>query len=378
MIDKKSFCLVPWFGVFVDSKSIGPCCVNYELSSATTIEEYLNSQELKDLKKDFLEGKKPQSCDACWKTEFAGISSVRQEKRNILVNEKNTLLKGYNNFNIRISNKCNYKCRMCHPRYSSAWELDKKASFLMKGTFYKVESFNIDKYKKNIQYILDIAKKHKVSINILGGEPLIADEFLYFLDKTKEYNVRSNIILNINTNLSVTKYKNKSFKDEFSTFDTVVMHASLDGLNSVGEYIRKGFKQSIFNNNLEYFKEYVKYLNITLQLYNIYDMPNIYKYAENRDVNIIINYLTIPNYLSISLLDRIERDNILKYYKYNNFYNKEIEDSLNNEKVRLKDLYKFINYTEGLDKLWKTDFKAMIPELKNWYERVKNNEHNMV
>jgi MoaA/NifB/PqqE/SkfB family radical SAM enzyme len=372
------FCLIPWFGVFIDSKSTGPCCVNYNLSNTTSVESYLKSIELNNIKKEFLESKKPKSCEVCWKSESIGVKSIRQEKSEVLLKETKFNLKTYFHFSIRISNKCNYKCRMCSPKFSSAWQLDTKASLLRDGKILNIDLFDFNSYKENIQYITNIAKKQVININILGGEPLISNEFLYLLEKSKELDVRKNIILNINTNLSVNKYNNIDYKKEFSTFKAVVLHASIDGINKIGEYIRKGFKQNIFNNNLKYFRDYVKHLNITLQVYNIYDMPNIYNYAKDNKINIIINYLNEPSYLSISILDKKERENILNYYKNHNFYNKDIEASLINETINTNDIKNFIEYTDSLDSLWKIDIKKNIPELNSWYERIKNEKYNMV
>ena len=372
------FCLIPWFGVFIDSKSTGPCCVNYNLSNTTSVESYLKSIELNNIKKEFLESKKPKSCEVCWKSESIGVKSIRQEKSEVLLKETKFNLKTYFHFSIRISNKCNYKCRMCSPKFSSAWQLDTKASLLRDGKILNIDLFDFNSYKENIQYITNIAKKQVININILGGEPLISNEFLYLLEKSKELDVRKNIILNINTNLSVNKYNNIDYKKEFSTFKAVVLHASIDGINKIGEYIRKGFKQNIFNNNLKYFRDYVKHLNITLQVYNIYDMPNIYNYAKDNKINIIINYLNEPSYLSISILDKKERENILNYYKNHNFYNKDIEASLINETINTNDIKNFIEYTDRLDSLWKIDIKKNIPELNSWYERIKNEKYNMV
>jgi MoaA/NifB/PqqE/SkfB family radical SAM enzyme len=372
------FCLIPWFGVFIDSKSTGPCCVNYNLSNTTSVESYLKSIELNNIKKEFLESKKPKSCEVCWKSESIGVKSIRQEKSEILLKETKFNLKTYFHFSIRISNKCNYKCRMCSPKFSSAWQLDTKASLLRDGKILNIDLFDFNSYKKNIQYITNIAKKQVINVNILGGEPLISNEFLYLLEKSKELDVRKNIILNINTNLSVNKYNNIDYKKEFSTFKAVVLHASIDGINKVGEYIRKGFKQNIFNNNLKYFKDYVKHLNITLQVYNIYDMPNIYNYAKDNKINIIINHLNEPSYLSVSILDKKERENILNYYKNHDFHNKDIEASLINETINTNDIKNFIEYTDNLDSLWKTDLKKSIPELKNWYERIIDEKYNVV
>jgi MoaA/NifB/PqqE/SkfB family radical SAM enzyme len=367
-----SFCLVPWYSVFIEPKSIGPCCVNYKLSNTNSIEDYLKSKELSELKKEFLKGNKPASCTFCWKAESIGIKSVRQEK-------SKTIMKEYQQFIIRISNKCNYTCRMCNSKYSSAWENDKKASILKKSVATVGEAtFNIDIYKKNINYIINEAKRKLITIDIIGGEPLISDEFIYFLEETKKENVRENIKLNINSNISVTTYKNIEYLKEFSNFNKVVIHASVDGIGKVGEYIRRGYKQPIFNKNLQYFKKYIKFINVTLQIYNIYDIPNIYRYAKDNNIGISINYLIEPKCLSIALLDYNERFKILEHYKNTSFHNKELEDAIINEIVNLELIDNFIIHTSGLDKLWKTDFIKSIPELASWYERVQHEKYNMV
>ena len=364
-----NFCFLPWTGVFIDNDSIGPCCVNYKLYNKNLINEYFNSLELKSLKDSFIKGGKHPSCNACWKEESLGIKSTRQRTK--------IKFKYYYYFTIRLSNKCNFKCRMCDEESSSAWAKDKEALNLK--VFNKTcSSFDLKKFKQNIEYILNIAKYYKITLVVIGGEPLISDEFVYFLEMCNKYNLYKNINLSINTNLSVYKYKNIDYKEEFKKFHKVRLHASIDGLENVGEYIRKGYKQATFDYNLSRLRDFIDSLNITIQIYNIYDIPNIHKYAETHNIKIFLNYLHMPSYLSLSILDTEERINIIKYYRNINFLNKEIINALNKEKVSINQISNFIKYTDGLDKLWKTDFKNSIPELKNWYERIKNYEHNMV
>jgi MoaA/NifB/PqqE/SkfB family radical SAM enzyme len=355
-----NFCFIPWTGVYVSRDTSGPCCVNYKLHNNSDINSYLESKELEDLKKSFIKGEKHSSCNACWKEEELGLSSVR--KRNPIE------YKHYYYFTIRVSNKCNFTCRMCHPKHSSAWELDKEATKLKDP--YTEEPFTLDTFEKNVNFILNIAKNNKVTIVIRGGEPLISDEFLHFLDRCSILNVYNNITMFINSNLSVSTYKKIDYKKEFDKFHRVVINASIDGINKVGEYIRRGFKQSIFDKNLEYFKKFIETLNITVQVYNVYDIPNIYNYAKDNNIIVLLNYLHRPNYLSVSILDKKERENILNYYSSLNFTNEEIINILKKESFKENELKRFIEYTKGLDKLWKTDFIKSIPELKDWYNRL--------
>ena len=364
-----NFCFIPWTGVYVNSGTTGPCCVNYKLHNNSDINSYLESKELEDLKKSFIKGNKPASCKTCWKREELGMESLR--KRNTV------LSKDYYYFTIRLSNKCNFTCRMCNQTYSSAWALDEKATALKDYT-PSYDTFNIENFKQNIEFILNKAKNTKIILVVLGGEPLISDEFIYLLNKCDEYNIYKNITLGINTNLSVTTYKNIDYKKEFSKFYKVKIHASIDGLEKVGEYIRRGFKQNIFNKNLNILKEFVYSLNIAIQTYNIYDIPNIYKYAEKNNIKkIYLGYVHDPTYLSIQILDDEERSKIKSYYDSINFNNKEILGVLLKEDFNKEKVEEFIKYTKGLDSLWKTNFTKSIPELANWYERIQDEKYNM-
>ena len=365
-----SFCYYPWTGIYVNSGTTGPCCVNTNVyNKNNSIESYLKSKELKDLKESFIKGNKPASCKTCWKEEELGIESVR--KRNTVIS------KDYYYFTIRLSNKCNFTCRMCNQISSSAWALDEKAVALIN---YPVSysPFNIENFKQNIEFILNKAKNTKIILVVLGGEPLISDEFIYLLNKCNEYNIYKNITLSINTNLSVITYKNVDYKKEFSKFYKVKIHASIDGLEKVGEYIRRGFKQNIFNKNLNILKEFVYSLNIAIQTYNIYDIPNIYKYAEKNNIKIYLGYVHGPKCLSIQILDDEERSKIKSYYDSINFNNKGILGALLKEDFNKEKVKEFIEYTKGLDSLWKTNFTKSIPELANWYERIQDEKYNMV
>lgn len=366
VFDKESFCVAPWTSIYSNGTSNGPCCVNYKLSYSKNINEYLNSEELNTLKNNFLNGIKSESCKKCWDAEKLGLTSIR------LSNNKSDLqfARDYCYFTIRLSNKCNFTCRMCHPKYSSAWELDKKASSL-KDKSPDIDFFILENFYKTVDYVIDKARKNIITVTLIGGEPLISDELLYFFEKCEKEKVINNIKLIINTNLSVTSYKNIEIKNFFDKFKKVSLYVSLDGINKVGEYIRRGFKQKIFDKNVNHYYDYIKSFSVTIQIYNIYDIPNIYKYSAVKNIPISLGFISKPEYLSLKLLDKEERENIINSYINNNFTDSTIINMLKYEEYD-GNLNNFITYTDNLDKLWKTNFIKEIPDLKNWYERVKN------
>ena len=77
-INKNTFCVAPWYSIFLDSKKrMAPCCRYKTMRSSKDAKEYFQSQEIKDLRKDLLQGVKNKNCEACWIDEENGGDSLR-------------------------------------------------------------------------------------------------------------------------------------------------------------------------------------------------------------------------------------------------------------------------------------------------------------
>ena len=356
----KNFCPLPWTEVYIGHDTTGPCCINTELYNSTDVSDYLKSEELKTLKKEFLKGNKPESCRYCWDTEKAGMTSVRQSQTT-----KGSKLQ---RVSLAITNKCNFKCRMCNPVDSSAWGSDITATKILYGNRYDRKKEKFIKHKDDyasIDWIIDQCKKEKLLVNLLGGEPFISPGFLYFLEQVNKYNLYDNISLVITTNLSVVKYKRIDFIQELSKFKDLDIYASIDGCFKVGEYIRQGFDFKKFHNNLVAMKDLINFFSVTLQVYNIYHMPILYKYADTLGIKINLNYLVGPVFLKVEILNEEERNKVLDYYKSVNFNNKDIINVLKTGDDYTNYREKYVSYTNSLDKLWNKNIKDYIPELSS-------------
>ena len=345
-----NFCFKPWVELFSHFNTYGPCCVNYKLFKGD-IKKYSQSIELKQLKKDFLAGKKPSSCSACWEAEAQGISSVRQLDNTIKSKNLETI-------SISLSNKCNFKCRMCNPEDSSAWALDTKACDIL--DWHDIPTTT---ELSTVDWIIDVAKKQHLHLRVMGGEPLITDEFVYLLKQINKYNLYNNIYLILTTNLSVLSFRGMNYLKYFEKFPKLDIYASFDGVGKVGEYIRHGFKFNKFDQNLKIANKFIKHLSVTIQLYNIFDMPNIFAYADKHDLNVNFNYLVNPTFLRIENLNSEDKKAVLEHYKQNNFINYELESALNTTRT-LNQKTQFLKYTKDLDLLWSKDLLHSIPELK--------------
>lgn len=344
-----SFCFKPWNEVYSHFDTSGPCCVNYNLHSGG-FSSYTNSPELTDLRNSFLKGKKHPSCKACWETEAAGIKSVRQGDTNYS--------KKLNRVSISLSNKCNFKCMMCNPEDSSSWSLDLNACAI-RG----MKSFLNKKDLSNIDWVIEKAKTNKIILTIMGGEALICEEYLYLLDQINRFDLFDNISLVLTTNLSVLSYRGVDHLEMFSRFANIDVYASFDGVGCVGEYIRYGFSSEKFESNLLKAKDYINYFSTTVMAYNIFDLPNIFSYAEKFGVTVNFNFLTDPEHLSVGILSKTERERVLRHYEKLNFKNKELINLLNTVKY-IDKKSEFLSYTKDLDILWNRDCLKSIPELE--------------
>ena len=56
---------------------------------------------------------------------------------------------------------------------------------------------------------------------MMGGEPLITDEFLYFLQQVDKHDLYENIYLILTTNLSVLSYKQINYLEYFDKFSKI-------------------------------------------------------------------------------------------------------------------------------------------------------------
>lgn len=345
----KNFCFRPWNEVYAHYDTCGPCCLNYGLHKGD-FNSYINSNELKELKKSFLAGERHPSCTNCWKTEDSGMTSVRQLNSDVSSR--------IHRISLTLTDKCNFKCIMCGPEHSSAWSNDSAACSLI-----GVSPIKTDVYFDKIDWIINYCKGKVIKLSMIGGEPFISDEYLYFLQEVAKHNLYSNFNLAITTNLSVLSYKGIDHFLELSKFPNKIIYASFDGVDSVGEYIRTGFKMKKFEDNLSKIVDHIDYLSVAVQIYNVFDMPKIYSFAEKFNLKVLLNFVTEPDFMSLNNLTIQDRDKVLSFYKSLGWYNKDLFNVLQND-ILLNKKEKLLQFTKDIDILWNRDCLSSIPELE--------------
>jgi sulfatase maturation enzyme AslB (radical SAM superfamily) len=233
-------------------------------------------------------GKVPPSCRICKEREDLGIRSTRQSCfRKVDETDPNRYLEFHKEdftvdtptvvkrLELRTSNLCNFKCRMCNSASSSEIAREVKDNPIL-GMFssYETESIaytpdqSLDELKK-------LALEGIQTLCFTGGEPFVIKQYYDFLDILIERGFTENIRVDLFTNCSVY---NPKFIERLQKFVKVRFVMSLDGVAATAEYIRKGTVWSTVEANV---MKYVKmpepfqlFFNTAISPYVLLDAAN--------------------------------------------------------------------------------------------------------
>jgi sulfatase maturation enzyme AslB (radical SAM superfamily) len=302
LIKNKNFCAIPFTRqtLWYDG-SYKLCCYagGENLSQEQNNKKSFNSDQLKKIRGEFLNGKYPRECSGCENLSDKDIVPPNAYETATWIDDRkkyNALVKNIQEFSqgneilpqmldIRLSNVCNLKCRTCNPANSSAIQSEYNTNFQNSN----IKKFNIGQIKQKYDHSIDDVGGELFRIYFAGGEPLIEQFNLKFLESYN--NLDTEII--INTNLTVV---NDRIIQIFSKFKNVTLMVSLDGVASVNDYIRQGSK---FDNIVENIRTVNKlenvevFVNFVLNMYNVFDTRNFFQYFE-------INFPEIFPRISIS------------------------------------------------------------------------------
>lgn len=428
----KSFCMAPWVSMHIwPEGKVFPCCL-WDVKEPVgninqdSLKEIWNSDKMKDARVKMLNGEKINACSRCYHLEETGYGSYRQDlnKRHgdkiqyiDLTNEDGSMDEvKLHLWDFRLSNYCNFKCRSCGFGLSSSWYSDTKALAVnpklkeIKSSYYN----NPDKDRKSSLIsindkvsFLDLLEPHYNCVDevyFAGGEPLMMPEHYEILDNIIK-NKRTDILLRYSTNFSKLTFKGKHVFDYWKHFKNMQLWISIDGVGKIGEYVRKGYNDKIFENNINEFKKSglappdIGYM-ITYGVLNYLHLFDIILNFIKRDFvdykepfygNKLPHFSPIsypPSYDSRFLPDRFKDqflkrlntfDQELKNAGASNFF---INDAINKLRAvydRSKEgefnythMLECITVTEELDKLRKEKFEEVFPYFNDLNDLVTN------
>ena len=354
----ENFCYHPWVGLDITPQGeFKPCC-KYSNPVANTLDDYLNSHELAQLKEQFLAGGSPSACKRCWDDEDAGILSKRQLDWKYVFEEVAPATDSFKVLSLPFGNSCNLACRTCSSYASSGWIAESKK--------LQIPIFKHQRFYQDTAFINDIKNKCNgiLHVEFPGGEPFIAGqaEHLEFLDYLLTQNPE-NISLHYMTN--VTVFPQEELWSKWSLFKNVDIQLSIDGTAQQFEYLRYPGR---WDEVVENVKKYMKYkkeniqisVSHTVSIFNVFYLPEFIKWClQNQLGRPYLGLVADPDYFSIKCLPKNVKDKLTD--RLTNFRLYSIIQYMNSEDLS----HLFVNACNQIDKvddLRNQNFKQIFPE----------------
>lgn len=320
----ENFCLYPFLHFQLDPDGRARPCCKYKVGDASwqqnvpklpnvDIDELWEQPEFQDLRDSFLRNERPDGCKACWDEEDAGIKSMRLQREN--AGKEHPYATFFHHIprtypktlDLKLSNLCNLKCRICTPFLSSQWI--KEVKDLQINDFGFNESFvnnSREKFSANPNNV-EILKKWAPTVDYLefyGGEPLMQQEHNDILKIIHEYGNPAMTGLYYNTNGTIC---DEEFFKIWAPFNEVIINFSIDDLGPRFEYERKNAKWDEVLKNIELYKEYSKKYNVNMRLklyttvgiLNVFYLKEFLDYMKKYDMNVMLNMVHYPHHFSI-------------------------------------------------------------------------------
>ena len=357
----KTFCMAPWTHTYLSPQSERRlCCASREKASwasqyidsekadknseytPISLEQHWNSPYMMDIRKSLLAGEEISQCQVC-NHKLLNIYTYRDYfTKNLFVNKIDEVFEKTNDdgytemkpisFDYRISNLCNFKCRMCGDQLSSSWEAENR----MLGYYdngaeaWATKEFKpiIEKFQKEVaeKELWDAVYEGRIEeIYWVGGEPLMFEIHWDIMKYLVESGHSKNVTVRYNTNLSRTSFKGTNLYDLLPHFKKVNVSASIDGTDKIVEYIRHGikwetwldnFKKGLFLNEL--YGDDGIVLDITITSPGLFSMKDLFDLALELNVKSYIkktfafdsSIIISPSMIPRTILNQIIDDNI--------------------------------------------------------------------
>lgn len=395
-----TMCAFPWMHLHAwpDGKAM-LCCIAHggkkrgEVGDFSThsYKEIMNSEKMKQVRLDLMDGKQIPECEVCWKDESLGKQSFRRNSMlSANYNIHDLLLKTHPDGTIddpkmlymdfRFSNLCNLGCQTCGSPLSSTIANNRKDNTLEinhlksknvlseRGTITSFVYARPNFMEEDVYPYLDDCREFYFA----GGEPLMHQEhfdILQYLNDNKLYNKQ----ISYSTNLTLTKWKGVDFIEIWKNFHKMLFWCSIDGQGDQLEYIREFSKHNNVFKNLDKIltlkessgpeKQYKVCICYTHSIYNAYYTKEFFQFMYDsgfmdRVDSIDINYAysiensvsILPDFAKTELKEKrkLDRESEVMQYAFTKFGNLEhyfdTIDSIIDEKGEPQAFDKLITY----------------------------------
>lgn len=360
-------CYHPWVGLDISPQGeFKPCC-KYNKTIATSLDGYIDSHELANLKEQFLNGQQHAGCSRCWNDEAAGLPSKRLLDNEYLFQNQTPDLNGIKVLSMPFGNICNLACRICSSYASSKWAVESKK---IKTQFPDIKIFEHNKFYKDPVFMSKIKDiiKDVIHIEIPGGEPFFADKEVHidFLNHLVSLNPER-ISLHYITNGTI--FPDDIILKAWEHFKKVDIQLSIDGVESQFEYNRWPAKwPDVLENSKKYLDYRDTHANVQLSIshsvsiFTIHQLPEFLNWCESN--NLPTPYLGLvsrPTHYSVTILPKKAKDVIAKKLSGIKLLDPIVQAMISSDNI--EELDNFVKYVKILDTQRKQNFADVFPEL---------------
>jgi len=404
-----AYCPLLWSHLHVSAiGDVLPCCVgdwNRPLGNINnqTFDEIWNGEEMRKLRLRMREDKKVPHCQACYSKESSGTWSLRTDsvrkyhqpsKQWVL----NTAEDGTSTdskpiyWDIRFSNICNMRCKMCGHFSSSRWFNDAKELAEQHEEYrYKTQRNQaivhgvedstalLDRLDEYLPYVQELY--------FAGGEPMIMEEHYRILKRLDELELY-NVYLRYSTNFMQMHYKDMDVIKTWSKFKNVYCAASIDAEGARAENIRKDTVWPTIEKHVKRVKEEAPHVKFgiapTLQIMSVFTICDLHKKWIKREWlkpnDMFFNILENPSFYNLKALpphmkqdaEQVLRDHIQWLSDaFPDYHLNPVIDTINNtigfmnsEQLDESVLRDMVNQTKLIDQLRNEDTPSTFPELE--------------
>ncbi|HEX3046315.1 MAG TPA: twitch domain-containing radical SAM protein [Bacillota bacterium] len=324
-IKGKHFCVLPWIHLHVTGYGyISPCCQQregpnskgYGSLNENSLPELWQGEAIRNFRLKMLADEWDERCLNCYENESVNQNTVRifsnYDFRKYLPWVMDTDDTGYASqakpiyWDLRFSNICNLKCRICNFSSSSSWHKDAQALGLVDSN---TPGAVIHGLKSPAAFLSDL-KQYYPEVDYIyfaGGEPLLFTENLSLLEDLNSLR-RHRVKLRYSTNFTQL---NPRVLELWKKFPKIELLISLDGSEERGEYQRKGLVWNEIIHNLDYVKKECPQVEIkihfTVNAFNILHLPDFHREMVEKGYikkvyKMYMNILHNPEYYNVKIL----------------------------------------------------------------------------
>lgn len=242
-----------------------------------------NSESIKKLRLELINGEKPDCCSHCWIRENEDNTSgtsmrldyisntipieTIKDRINYAIDNSGELHDKPFDFQVMTGNLCNLACKMCTPQYSTNFSkfFKNKGIISIKDIKFQKNSTRFTNYDAFYNQTYDWPITHPLSnvfadyidslkeIFLLGGEPTLLDGTFEFLEELKSKNKTKNILLRLSTNCTNITPR---LLENLDNFKNIRINVSLDGKDEIAYIQRTPSNWELIKKNLDKLIDY--------------------------------------------------------------------------------------------------------------------------